>query len=227
MKRIVIAAGVVVIGAFVAVYALFFTPDSPKKLTLSKDTSQGTSSAPAGDLAGAWKVLSESEAGYRVREKLARLPAQSDAVGRTTGLTGSLTVEKSGNGLVVQTASFEADLAGLKSDEQRRDNRIRTTGIETDRFPKATFALASPAQVPQDLMSGKQVTVPVTGDLTIHGVTKRVTIPLAAAARGTAFELVGSYGFPMSDFGITPPSIQPFVSVEPNATLEFRLVLGR
>jgi hypothetical protein len=169
-------------------------------------------------------VISGSEAGYRVREKLAQLPAQSDAVGRTSGMTGSVAVERSGSGLLVQTASFEADLTSLKSDEQRRDNRIRTMGLETDRFPKATFALASPAQVPQDLGAGKQVTVPVTGDLTLHGVTKRITIPLAVAAR---FEVVGSYSFPMSDFAITPPSVQPFVSVEPNATLEFRMVLGR
>ena len=223
MKRIVLAAAVVVLGAFVAAYVLFFTPDSPKKLTLSK----GTAPAALGELTGAWQVITGSEAGYRVREKLAQLPAQSDAVGRTTGMTGSLTVEQSGSGMRVQTASFEADLTGLKSDEQRRDNRIRTMGIETDRFPKASFALASPAQVPQDLSSGKQVTVPVTGDLTLHGVTKRVTIPLAVAARGSTFEVVGSYAFPMSDFSITPPSVQPFVSVEPNATLEFRLVLGR
>jgi polyisoprenoid-binding protein YceI len=223
MKRIVIAAAVVVLGGFVAVYFVFFTPDSPKKLTLSKATTH----APAGELTGAWRVIAGSEAGYRVREKLAQLPAQSDAVGRTTAMTGSLTVEQSGSGLRVQTASFEADLTGLKSDEQRRDNRIRTMGIETDRFPKATFALASPAEVPQNLGTGNQVTVPVTGDLTLHGVTKRVTIPLAVAARGTTFEVVGSYAFPMSDFSITPPSVQPFVSVEPNATLEFRLVLGR
>jgi polyisoprenoid-binding protein YceI len=142
-------------------------------------------------------------------------------------MTGSVAVERSGSGLLVQTASFEADLTSLKSDEQRRDTRIRTMGLETDRFPKATFALASPAQVPQDLGAGKQVTVPVTGDLTLHGVTKRITIPLAVAARGTSFEVVGSYSFPMSDFAITPPSVQPFVSVEPNATLEFRMVLGR
>jgi polyisoprenoid-binding protein YceI len=223
MKRIVLAAAVVVIGAFVGTYLLFFTPNSPKRLTLSKSTGQ----APAGELTGAWRVMSGSEAGYRVREKLAQLPAQSDAVGRTSGMTGSLTVEQSGSGLLVQTASFEADLTGLTSDEQRRDNRIRTMGIETDRFPKATFALASAAPVPQDLTTGKQVTVPVTGDLTLHGVTKRVTMPLAVVARGTSFEVVGSYGFPMSDFAITPPSVQPFVSVEPNATLEFRLVLGR
>ena len=80
--------------------------------------------------------------------------------------------------------------------------------------------------VPGD-RNAKQVTVPVTGDLTMHGVTKRVTIPLTVAARGTTFEIVGSYAFPMSDFNITPPSVQPFVSVEPNTTLEFRLVLGR
>jgi hypothetical protein len=38
--------------------------------------------ASAAQLAGTWTVSSGSVAGYRVREQLARLPAQSDAVGQ-------------------------------------------------------------------------------------------------------------------------------------------------
>ena len=37
-----------------------------------------------------------SEAGYRVREQLANLPAESDAVGRTSDVTGSITLEAAG-----------------------------------------------------------------------------------------------------------------------------------
>ncbi len=34
------------------------------------------------------------------------------------------------------------------SDETRRDNRIRTQGLESDRFPTATFVSTSPISVP-------------------------------------------------------------------------------
>ena len=40
-------------------------------------------------------------------------------------------------------------------------------------------------------------------------------------------ELVGSLGFPMIDFNITPPSIGGFVTVDPDATLEFKLILEK
>ena len=226
-RRAALIAGIIVaalVAAFAAVYFIFFTPDSPEELKLSP----GSAQAPAGDLAGAWKVGPGSETGYRVRERLARLPAASDAVGRTSSVTGSLTVAKSGDSHVVESGGFEADLTTLKSDEDRRDNRIRTMGIETDRFPKATFNLTAPVTVPSALREGKDATVPVTGDLTMHGFTKRVTIPVAVAARGTTFEVVGSYTFPFSEFGMEPPSIpQIGITVEPNATMEFKLVLGR
>ena len=42
-----------------------------------------------GSVAGTWTVTDGSEAGYRVREQLANLPAESDAVGRTSDVTGT------------------------------------------------------------------------------------------------------------------------------------------
>jgi polyisoprenoid-binding protein YceI len=59
--------------------------------------------------------------------------------------------------------------------------------------------------------------------LTIHGVTKTVTIPLQAQLSGTQVQVAGSITFPFSEFGMTPPSIGGFVSVENNATMEFAL----
>ena len=41
-----------------------------------------------GAVAGTWTVVEGSEAGYRVREQLANLPAESDAVGRTSSVSG-------------------------------------------------------------------------------------------------------------------------------------------
>ena len=41
-------------------------------------------------------------------------------------------------------ASFKADLSQLSSDQARRDRYIKTNGLETDRFPNATFVLTDP-----------------------------------------------------------------------------------
>ncbi len=241
-----IAALVLVpVAALVAVYLLFFTNDSPDKLTL--DTPAGTTSTTAEGstgsggstgtgtggstepttLAGPWSVADGSVAGYRVREKLAALPATSDAVGRTGSVTGSLTVSGSGTQLVADAINVEVDVSTLESDEDRRDNRIRTSGLETDSFPTATFVSTAPVTLPPNTGSGQPVKAEVTGNLTLHGVTKLVTIPVDVQLAGGQGQVVGSLKFPFSDFGMTPPSVGGFVTVESDATLEFKLLLAR
>lgn len=226
----IVAAVVLPVAAFGAIYALFFTGDSPDPLAISTTTATVNPNATpvsADGLAGEWRVADGSVAGYRVREQLANLPAQSDAVGRTPDVTGTATLAQNGDSLVVESASFEVDATTLTSDEGRRDRRIRTDGLESDSFPTATFASTSPIAVPAEATTGAVVTIEITGDLTIHGVTKSVTIPTEARLNGSQIELVGSITFPFSDFGMTPPSVGGFVEVEDDATMEFALLLAK
>ena len=80
--------------------------------------------------------------------------------------------------------------------------------------------------IPAEALSGSPVTVQATGDMTIHGVTKPVTIPLQTQVTGSQLELVGSLTFPMSDFGIDPPR-SPASSTSSRRTLEFQLFLAK
>ena len=237
---VVIAVLAVLAVAGVAVtYVAFFTDDAPERLALTDQPTPTTAAGPAGttavttapaagsELAGTWRVAAGSTAGYRVREKLAALPAKSDAVGRSPAVTGTVKVDGSGTALTASDARFEVDLTKLTSDESRRDNRIRTDGLQTNQFPTATFVSSKPIPLPAETASGQAVKATAEGDLTIHGVTKRVSIPLDVRVTGGKGELVGSLGFPMSDFNITPPSIGGFVTVDPDATLEFKLVLEK
>ena len=218
LVKIVLAVAVLGVAAFAGIYFLFFNEDAPPEFELTQSDEQSDAGT-ASDIGGTWTVAEGSEAGYRVREKLANLPAQSDAVGRTADVTGAVVID----GTSASAASFEVDLATLTSDEDRRDNRVREA-LQTDQFPTATFELTSPIDLDASATSAR---VEAAGDLTIHGVTKSVTIPIEAARDGEQLELVGSITFPMADYGITPPSIGGFVSVEPDATLEFRILLER
>jgi polyisoprenoid-binding protein YceI len=233
-RRTLIAAivgGALLLGAagLGILYFVVFAGSSPQKLALSSPTpsssaSSGTSSTPG---AGTWTIDSGSQAGYRVREKLASFSAPSDAVGRTTAVTGTLTLSQATSGFSVTAANFTVDVSRLTSDQSRRDQRIHSQGLESDRFPTATFKLTSPIALTADAGSGQTVRISATGDLTMHGVTKSVTIPIDARLTGSKIELVGSITFPFSQFGMTPPSIGGFVSVENNATMEFQLLLTR
>ena len=185
------------------------------------------SSATAADLAGTWSVGDGSVVGYRVREKLASLPAQSDAVGRTSSVTGQATIDGSGNTVRVTTAQFQADVTTLTSDRDMRDRRIHTMGLESDTYPTASFTLTSPVDVPAEALTGATVDVTLTGDLEIHGTKKSVTIPAQAVHTADGIQVLGSLTFPFADFGMTPPSIGGFVSVEDDATLEFLISLRK
>lgn len=244
---IVALVAVLAVAAVAVAYLSFFTDDAPERLALSDQSSPTTvattpNPAPGGTtattaaaptatgadaLVGTWRPVSGSTAGYRVREKLAALPAKSDAVGRSTAITGTVKVERTGGTLTAADASFEVDLTKLESDESRRDNRIRTDGLQTNQFPKATFVSTKPIGLPAETAGGQAVKATAEGNLTLHGVTKAVSIPLDVRVTGGKGELVGSLSFPMSDFNITPPSIGGFVTVDPDATLEFKLVLEK
>lgn len=77
--------------------------------------------------------------------------------------------------------------------------------MESDRFPKATFSGRVIDLQPGALFKGGSQRVNVEGDLTIHGVTKRITVPGALEmSRGTL--LVHAYfNVAPADYGIEVP----------------------
>ena len=220
---------------FLVIYFVIFPTSSPKPFRLtpasaSTTTATSTTTTPAstatpGSLTGNWQIASGSLAGYRVREKLAFLPAQSDAVGRTSQITGSAVFEQKGEEVTITRANFTVNVESLKSDRSMRDEKIRQIGLESERYPTATFVLDSPLQLSRRAIEGKVAHVSTTGTFEIHGVFKRETLPLEATLAGSTFEAAGSLTFPWAEFGMTAPSVGGFVNVTGKATLEFELRL--
>jgi polyisoprenoid-binding protein YceI len=170
---------------------------------------------------GSWRVRDDGKSfvGYRVRERLASLPSASEAVGRSTQVTGTMQVD----GDQVRAARVEADLRELTSDEGRRDNAIRRFGLESDQFPNAVFELTEPVTLDRAPADGGQVSGQGKGRLTVHGVTREVTADLQGRWDGSTILVAGRMPVRMSDFQIQPPRIGPVVSIEDDLTVEFRL----
>ena len=221
---VVVAA--ILVGGYVA-YDQILRGDSAEALGLPPaSAAAGASSAPAasfdGNVAGTWTVAGGSQAGYRVREQLANLPAQSDAVGRTSDITGTITLTTSGATTTLTAGALSVDTTTIKSDKGMRDNRLRTEGLQTDSFKTATFTLTTPAVIPAAALAGTASDVTLTGDLTLHGVTKSVQIPAKAQFVGGTVQVAGSLGFPLSDYSITAPNIGGvIISIADQGTLEF------
>ena len=182
----------------------------------------------AGDVAGAWNIAAGSLAGYRVREQLANLPAESDAVGRTDQLTGRITLESGGGKTTLTNGTITVDTTTIASDETRRDNRMRSEGLQTDQYPTATFTLTQPVEIPAAALAGTASDVTLVGDLELHGVKKSVSIPAQAQLVNGTISVAGSLSFPLSDFAITAPNIGGFIiSIADEGALEFLIVLDR
>ena len=218
--KLLVTGGVILpVGAVALAWALFFTPDSPPELRLSTQPAETAASVPA----GTWSVGHGSVAGYRVREKLLRLPASNDGVGRTSAITGAFRLTGDGAVLRVEKGMrIDVDVSELKSDEDRRDDHMRTMAIETDLYPTASFVTTSDIVLPGDVTAGGQASVTVAGDLTIHGVTRPVSIPVHAQHAVGRIEIVGSLSFPWDYFDMKQPNLS-YVTVEADPTLEFQV----
>jgi polyisoprenoid-binding protein YceI len=244
-----LVVAVLLIGGGTAAYVLFLRGDEVAPLALpsavpvgssgSSATATGSSGAgaslppasgaaiDAATIPGTWTIGADSVVGYRVRERLASLSADSDAVGRTSSITGSVTIAGSGSTMTVSKADFSVDMTTLASDKSMRDNRLRSQGIETDTFKSSTFSLTQPVALPAGATTGSAVDVTLHGDLTLHGVTKTVDIPAKAQVNGNLIQVQGSLSFPFSDYNIVAPNIGGFVTVQDNGTLEFLVNLTK
>ncbi|HTX29830.1 MAG TPA: YceI family protein [Solirubrobacteraceae bacterium] len=226
-RLVAVAAGgilALVVAAFLVIYFVIFPTSSPRPLSLSSSAASVPVSS-GGRLAGRWTIASGSVAGYRVREKLGFLPAEDDAVGRTSDITGDAILTERGRAVTIAKASFTVAVNTLKSDQAMRDQHIRTIGIQSDTYPTATFKLTKPVALPATALDGSVVQVPVTGIFDIHGTSRTETLPVQMRLSSSSIEAVGSLTFPWSRFNMTAPSVGGFVSVENKATMEFDLHL--
>ena len=225
---LIIGGAVVLIAVLVGGFLYLTRDTSDEKLTLTEDTSAGGGSVDVASLDGTWTVApgtgdDTTVAGYRVEEEFVAGARKVTANGRTNDVTGTMTVA----GGSVTEGSFTVDMTTLTSDEGRRDQVIKSRGLEADQFPKATFALTEPITLPTEVADGETFAATATGDLTLHGVTKAVTIELTGRASGDTFAVQGSAPVAMADYDIEPPSVGGFVKVSDSGSFEFLVTFTR
>jgi polyisoprenoid-binding protein YceI len=228
-------AVVVVVGIAVAGWYFFLKSDPLPRAAIENTPVVTESSAAAGatgttaaavSLDGTYTVApgnSSNFVGYRVTEKLFANVAQTTATGRTNNVTGTLTIA----GTTINDVTVTADLRSLTSDSSLRDGRIRDQGLESNRFPQAKFVLTTPIVLSGLPAAGDTIKVDGTGDFTLHGVTKKVTIPLDARWDGKAIQVVGTLPVVFGDYDITAPSSPLVASIDDHAEMEFRLFFAK
>ena len=176
------------------------------------------------------EVLSGTTAGYRVREQLAGLNFPDDAEGSTDGVTGTLVILPDGS-VDSARSKLTIDLRNLKSDQDMRDGYVKNRTLETDKFPTAEFVAKRLQGVPSPLPAPDRATgqtgFQLTGDLTVHGVTKEVTLNGYATYSKDLVAGRAMTDFTFSTFGLTKPSLARLLSVDDKIGLEINFKLKR
>ena len=180
----------------------------------SATTAAGAAATAPASFDGTWVASTGSQAGYRVKEIL--FNQSVTAVGRTSNVDGALSI----NGATVESAAISIDLASVQSDESRRDSQFRGRIMNVAQYPTATFQLTSPIDLGTLPADGATVTVPATGQLTLHGTKKTVTVNVTAKRSAGTFSVSGTIPVVFADYGIPSPSFGP-ASVEDHGEIEF------
>jgi polyisoprenoid-binding protein YceI len=168
------------------------------------------------DADGTWTVAAGSSAGYRVHEVLNG--ADVTVAGTTDQVTGTVVIA----GGDLADAEVTVDVASVETDSRQRDSYFRGNVMDVDEFPTATFAVTQPADLPE--LTGTPVTVPVTGELTLKGVTQQVQTEVSVVRTGAGVDVSGSVPVTFGDHGIDAPNLG-FVRVDDQGAVEFFLHL--
>jgi polyisoprenoid-binding protein YceI len=237
-----VAAVILVIAAAGGAFAWWFLKDdAPAEVDIAQAASQvdetsattaatDAAAATAG-IDGSWTVNTSvgefsyedstgTFVGFRIAKELSGL-GSTTAVGRTPDVTGTLTID----GTTVTAVTIEADMTSVTTNDSRRNDKVQGA-LESGQYPTATFVLTEPIEL-GDVAEGATIDVQATGELTIHGVTQTVTIPLQAQLVDDTIVVVGSLDIVFADYGVEVPTAPIVVSADDHGQLELQLFFTR
>jgi polyisoprenoid-binding protein YceI len=192
--------------------------DAPTAAAAANAPTAAAPSGASGDARTFTIVPEQTEASYEVQEKFLNRDLPNKAIGKTNAVTGDLQVSTAGkpNGKVT---NITVDLSKLTSDESRRDNRIRTQWLESNKYPLATFVSTDAQGIPESYTEGQDVTFKLTGDMTIRDVTKPVTFDVTGKLVGDTITGTATSQILMKDFGFDPPNVAGMLTVDDGVTV--------
>lgn len=98
--------------------------------------------------------------------------------GKTSKITGSLTIDDSFDLTKPVSGKFDVDLASIDTGIPLRNEHMRDNFLETKANPKATFVLKSLIDPPKKLVAGQKTSLKAIGDFSLHGKTVSKTVPV-------------------------------------------------
>ena len=202
-----------------AIAGTFPVAGAPALLAQGPPPGQGRPPAAPPTAGAHLEIMDGSSASYRVQEQLAGINFPNDAVGTSSAVSGTLVIAPDGS--VDSASKLTVDLRPLKSDQDMRDGYLQHRTLETDKFPLAELVPTRIQGLPVMIPTTGQTGFQLTGNLTIHGVTKEVTfMGIATFGRESTVAGRATTNFTFATFGITKPSLARVLSVDDKIQLE-------
>jgi polyisoprenoid-binding protein YceI len=194
---------------------------APADAPTAASNAPAAAAAPSGVASGTRTFMivpEQTEASYQVQEKFLNRDLPNMALGKTNAVTGELQLSLNGkpSGKVTK---ISVDLRTLTSDQSRRDSRIRTQWLESEKYPFAEFTSTDIQGIPDSYTEGQEVSFKLTGDMKIRDVTKPVTFDVKGKLEGDTITGSATSKILMKDFGFDPPNVAGMLTVEDGVTV--------
>jgi polyisoprenoid-binding protein YceI len=126
--------------------------------------------------------------------------------------------------LVVQAASLhETSAAFTEQQKQIINKELHDIVLHPDQYPEIVFQSTNVTAKPAKVGSGYDLKL--TGDLTLHGVTRRIEIPAALVLKDNELRAVGEFSIERDDFKVKATSaFHGLVRVSNKVKFEFNIV---
>lgn len=123
--------------------------------------------------------------------------------GSTNKVSGSIIADPAAP--ASSSVTLAVDLRSLDTGVGLRNREMRDRYLEVGKFPQATFKSVS-VEGPASIAPNAPADIKVTGDFTLHGVTKRMTIPVRVVLIPDGrIHATSSFNVKMTEFGINVP----------------------
>ena len=125
--------------------------------------------------------------------------------------------------LVVKAASLHETGADFTEPQKQIINKeLKDIVLHPDQYPDITFQSTN---VTVKSSAAGRYEVKIDGNLTLHGVTRRITIPAVVTLEGNNLRAVGEFSIDRDDFKVKATSaFHGFVRVDDDVKFEFDIV---
>lgn len=156
--------------------------------------------------------IKEGQVTYESMKKFFNKPEEI-VIGTTNSVSGMASWNPESK---IANADIRINLVDLKTDNQKRDEHVREFFSDLN----AVFQINN-QQI--NINYNEKFNRPITGNLTINGITKEISFDVDGIITDLTFDLEGHAQTRMSEFGITPPTMIGIFNADDEIKLGFRI----